>query len=343
MTDILGIGEALAPDRAARLYGGGGMFPHGGGLAVPFDGIPQEERVAGIPEESGAPLRLRVRDEDARPDRLMETLRANIAPRRGESFEQYNDRLNAARADVASMVSEARRRGVRVSGSYHNNCISTVCANYNDRGHYGTEGKYYDPNGLYQSFGAVSNWELANDPARFGFRKVFSYRPDKKAAGVTPKDGWKSEDDKLRKYKRERLAEYDLRRGDVGNVLDPVGEKRKTYYPYHAITIKSRGKDGSVLSDYAPGLERESRYQKNNDHWLQQSHLALGHDFYRYVGTPGERENRRRYYDEYKRRESEYDDTDASFRRHHANVERQLKSPEFWGMQIELPEYIWQK
>lgn len=341
MTDILGIGEALAPNRAARLYEGGGMFPHGGGLAA-FPGIGRG-RVAGIPEESGAPLRLCVRDEDARPDRLMEALRANIAPRRGESFEQYNGRLNEARAEVAAMVSDARRRGVKINGSYGNNCISTVSANYNDRSMAGTNGRYYDPNGIYQSFSAEHNPDFASRPDEYGFKKVFSYIADKDAAGVHDGDDLDTALPKMVKYRRKAMSPYEFKRGDIANVIARE-DSRDRWTPKHAVMVSDRDDDGRLRSDYAPGSEGDSRYEHGSSYFLDGKIESLNrNDYYRYVGTPGEQRNRRLYYDEYRRQEKEHDAMDASFRRHHANVERQLKSPEFWGVQIELPEHIWRK
>lgn len=339
MRDPLGIGEALGPDRVARLYGdGGGMFPHGGGLAA-FPGIGRG-RVEGVPEERWRRSVNGVVDEDARPDRLMEALRANIAPRPGESFEQYNGRLNEARADVAAMVSDARRRGVKVGGDYENNCISTVSANYNDRGMAGTNGRYYDPNGIYQSFSAEYNPHFADHHAEYGFKKVHSYKTNPKAAGVTDGDGETSAFYKRSDYKRNLLRNYDFRRGDIFNIWKEKDNGK--WYPFHAAQVNNRYEDGVVMSDYAAGSHGNDEYTKNNEYWLGRDN-ENHNDFFRYVGTPGEQRNRRLYYDEYRRREKEHDAMDESVRRHHANVERQLKSPEYWGVQIELPEYIWQK
>lgn len=338
MLDPLGIGEALGPDGPARLYGDGGMFPHGGGLA-PFPGIGRG-RVEGVPEERWRRSVNGVVDEDARPDRLMEALRANIAPRPGESFEQYNGRLNEARADVAAMVSDARRRGVKVAGNYLNNCISTVSANYNDRGMAGTNGRYYDPNGIYQSFSAEYNPHFADHPAEYGFKKVHSYRTNPRAAGVTDSDDKTSAFHKRSDYKRGLLRNYDFRRGDIFNIWKEKDNGK--WYPFHAAQVNDRYSDGVVMSDYAAGSRDNDEYTKNNEYWLGRDN-ENHNDFFRYVGTPGEQRNRRLYYDEYRRREKEHAAMDESVRRHHANVERQLKSPEYWGVQIELPSYIWQK
>lgn len=341
MLDPLGIGEALGPDGDARLYGDGGMFLHDGGLA-PFPGIGRG-RVDGVPEERWRRSVNGVVDEDARPDRLMEALRANIAPRPGESFEQYDARLNEARADVAAMVSDARRRGVKVAGNYANNCIATVIANYNDRGMAGTNGRYYDPNGIYQSFSAEYNPDFASRPGYYGFKKVYSYTADKDAAGARGIEDNDAALSQMLKYKREELSRYGFMRGDLANVIARE-DGRERWAPKHMVMVSGRGDNGGLRSDYAPGAEKENRYEHGDAYFLDsRSESPNRNDFFRYVGTPGERQNRRLYYDEYRRREKEHAAMDERVRRHHANVERQLKSPEYWGVQIELPSHIWQK
>lgn len=338
MTDIFGLGEALAPERAARLYGDGGMFPHGGGLAG-FPGLGRG-RVAGVPEERWEWSENSVVDEDARPDRLMETLRANIAPRRGESFEQYNDRLNSARAEVAAMVSDARQRGVRVGKKYGDNCIATVIANYNDKDTVGINGRYYDPNGLYQSFSVEYNPNFADQPGMYGFKKVHSYTADKNAAGVSGDDDYDSAIRKMIRYRRTVMSPYDYKRGDIANVISR-DDRREHWTPKHMVAVSGRDDSGGLLSDYAPGSNGDSRYERYNPYFLNGRKSSLDrNDYFRYVGTPDEQRNRRLYYDEYRRQEREYDAMDERVRRHHANVERQLKSPEYWGLRNELPTYL---
>lgn len=241
------------------------------------------------------------------------------------------------------MVSDARRRGVKVAGNYLNNCISTVSANYNDRGMAGTNGRYYDPNGIYQSFSAEYNPDFARRPGHYGFKKVHSYKSDPGAAGVTGDDDELDANIKKNAYKRDLLSLYKYRRGDIFNVIGKEGGDNGTRWrPMHAAIVKRRDDDGVILSDYAPGANDVDLYHVDNRHWLG-SDGDYRNDFFRYVGTPGELRNRRLYYDEYRRREKEHAAMDESVRRHHADVERQLKSPEYWGVQVELPEYIWQR
>ena len=250
-------------------------------------------------------------------DLIWQTLQANMKPLRGESFEDYNNRLNQARIQASLQIAHARQKGVKIDRNYAENCITTAMANFQDPQFVGKnydpkednrDETWYDPNGLYQAFHKFNNAEFQRNPALQGFKYIEAFYPN----GVLfPKEGAEDENDV---YTTNETHPKQSNLGDLVSYAKaanfytkyrPDGSEYNVeapwhWSPYHAVTIGAYDPNGTAQAYYSPGgVEGEYHKGVRRPFFRSDGDAIYGHQgkVYRYVGTPEELKARKIYYD----------------------------------------------